>query len=43
MARYVLAGQGILAEIPAAALAKGDVDFPGSGQGVPVADLEGKR
>lgn len=29
MARYVLAGHGLLAEIPAAALAKGAVDFPG--------------
>jgi len=43
MARYVLAGHGILAEIPAAALAKGALDFPGPGQGVPLADPEGKR
>jgi len=39
MARYVLAGHGILAEIRAAALAKGAVDFPGP---QPV-DPEGKR
>jgi cytochrome b pre-mRNA-processing protein 3 len=39
MARYVLAGHDILAEIPAAALAKGAVDFP---EPQP-ADPEGKR
>jgi cytochrome b pre-mRNA-processing protein 3 len=39
MARYVLAGHGILAEIPAAALAKGAVDFPRPQP----ADPEGKR